>query len=219
MADREIVPVLLGADLNCYNVARAFHMKYGVCSEAFGRYAVSATKYSRIVNFHAVKDIDSDEVMLKQLTGLAEARRGSKLVLFGCTDDYAAMIIRNKEALKDYITPYPSVRILDSISKKAEFYEFCEKKGIPYPATVVISEKAEAKVGRRNRKCLSVHRLTLAILPHIPLGRKSDFLNRSVGRSGGLCRLHRGEAPNPIKGCVAAFSLFQLWKFRAKLKI
>ena len=144
MADREIVPVLLGADLNCYNVARAFHMKYGVCSEAFGRYAVSATKYSRIVNFHAVKDIDSDEVMLKQLTGLAEARRGSKLVLFGCTDDYAAMIIRNKEALKDYITPYPSIGILDSISKKAEFYEFCEKKGIPYPATVVISEKAEA---------------------------------------------------------------------------
>ena len=68
-----------------------------------------------------------------------------------------------------------------------------------------ISEKAEAKVGRRNRKCLSVHRLTLAILPHIPLGRKGEFLNRSVGRSGGLCRLHRGAAPNPRKGCYTAF--------------
>ena len=50
MPDREIIPVLLGADLNCYNVARAFHMKYGVISNAFGRYAVSATKYSRIVD-------------------------------------------------------------------------------------------------------------------------------------------------------------------------
>ena len=25
-----IVPVLLGADLNCYNIARAFHMKYWI---------------------------------------------------------------------------------------------------------------------------------------------------------------------------------------------
>lgn len=40
----EICPVLLGADLNCYNIARAFHMAYGVKSHAFGRYAVSATK-------------------------------------------------------------------------------------------------------------------------------------------------------------------------------
>ena len=141
MPDREIIPVLLGADLNCYNVARAFHMKYGLISNAFGRYAVSATKYSRIVNFHQVSDIDNDKVMLKKLTEFANEHKGAKLVLFGCTDDYAAMIIRNKEALRDYITPYPSVEILDSISKKAEFYEFCEKKGIPYPATVVVSEK------------------------------------------------------------------------------
>ena len=33
----KITPVLLGGDLNCYNVARAFHEKYGVCSYAFGR--------------------------------------------------------------------------------------------------------------------------------------------------------------------------------------
>ena len=35
----KITPVLLGADLNCYNVARAFHEEYGVVSYAFGRYA------------------------------------------------------------------------------------------------------------------------------------------------------------------------------------
>ena len=33
----KICPVLLGADLNCYNIARAFHMEYGVKSYAFGR--------------------------------------------------------------------------------------------------------------------------------------------------------------------------------------
>ena len=59
-----IVPVLLGADLNCYNIARAFHMKYGVKSYAFARYAISATKYSRIVHFTCVPDIDMTALCL-----------------------------------------------------------------------------------------------------------------------------------------------------------
>ena len=33
----KVTPVLMGADLNCYSVARAFHEAYGVNSYAFGR--------------------------------------------------------------------------------------------------------------------------------------------------------------------------------------
>ena len=63
----KITPVLLGADLNCYNVARAFHEAYGVRSYAFGRYKVGNTEYCRIVKFRAVPDIDDPEVMLNTL--------------------------------------------------------------------------------------------------------------------------------------------------------
>ena len=139
-----ITPVLLGADLNAYNIARAFHEAYGVVSHAFGRYAVSATKYSKIVDFTAIADIDSDETMLATLAKFAADHRGEKLVLFGCTDDYAAMIIRNREKLGDYICPYPPLRLFSSISKKAEFYETCDKFGIPYPKTVVLTERVDA---------------------------------------------------------------------------
>ena len=139
-----ITPVLLGADLNAYNIARAFHEAYGVVSHAFGRYAVSATKYSTIVDFTSIPDIDSDATMLKTLADFSAAHNGEKLVLFGCTDDYAAMIIRNREKLSDYICPYPPVRLFDSISKKAEFYETCDKFGIPYPKTLVLTEQAAA---------------------------------------------------------------------------
>lgn len=138
---KTITPVLLGADLNCYNVARAFHMQYGVRSYAFGRYAVSATKYSKIVKFTAIADIDNDGVMLDTLHRFADAHIGDKLVLFGCTDDYVAMIIRNREELSDYIIPYPPKEMLVSVAHKAEFYETCDKFGIPYPATVVLTEK------------------------------------------------------------------------------
>ena len=139
-----IVPVLLGADLNCYNIARAFHMKYGVKSYAFARYAISATKYSRIVHFTCVPDIDHDSVMLDTLHRFADAHIGDRMVLFGCTDDYVAMIIRNREELSDFVIPYPPKEMLTTVSKKAEFYEMCDKFGIPHPDTVVLTEKTTA---------------------------------------------------------------------------
>lgn len=138
--NEQLIPVLLGADLNCYNVARAFHEAYGVISYAFGRYAISATKYSRIIRFTAVPDMDDEAVCLKTLTEFADAHPTAKLILFACTDDYAAMMIRLKDKLPRYIAPCPSEAILDSVSKKAEFYEVCEKYGIPYPKTVVLTE-------------------------------------------------------------------------------
>ena len=46
MTDINLVPVLLGGDLNSYNVARAFHEKYGVNTHVFGRYSIGPTKYS-----------------------------------------------------------------------------------------------------------------------------------------------------------------------------
>ncbi|MGN1347129.1 MAG: ATP-grasp domain-containing protein [Eubacteriales bacterium] len=142
--DKTITPVLLGADLNCYNVARAFHMAYGVTSYAFGRYAVSATKYSKIIHFTCVPDIDNEEVMRDTLHRFADAHLGEKLVLFGCTDDYVSMIIRNRDELSDFLCPYPPASLLDSISKKAEFYETCDRFGIPHPTTVVLTGKASA---------------------------------------------------------------------------
>ncbi len=151
--NEKICPVLLGADLNCYNVARAFHERYGVISHAFGRYAVSATKYSKIVRFTAIPDIDSDEKALETLREFADAHRGERLVLFGCTDDYATLAARLRDRLPEYIIPYPDAALQPLISRKAEFYALCDKYGIPYPDTViadrVLGEKelAEDKLG------------------------------------------------------------------------
>ncbi len=140
--EQKVTPVLLGADLNCYNVARAFHEAYGVVSHAFGRYAVSATKYSKIVDFTAISDIDSEDVALRVLTEFAGKHQGEKLVLFGCTDDYATMIARLREKLPDYIIPYPDPSLQPLMACKAEFYELCEKHGIPYPSTRILSGPA-----------------------------------------------------------------------------
>lgn len=141
---KKITPVFLGADLNCYNFARAFHEAYGVESYAFGRYEISATKKSKIINFTVVPDMDNEETMIKVLTDFAGQHEGEELYLFGCTDDYAAMIIRNSSKLPQFIAPCPKESLYTLIQKKAEFYEVCEKYGIPYPKTVVLTERTPA---------------------------------------------------------------------------
>lgn len=154
MTDINLVPVLLGGDLNSYNVARAFHEKYGVITHVFGRYPIGPTKDSRIVNFHVVPKLDSDDIMVEEMRNFAEKKSGAALILLGCTDDYAAMIIRNKARLEDkYICPYIEEALMDTLVSKAVFYEMCEKYDIPYPKTKVLSgdfdenELEEASLG------------------------------------------------------------------------
>ena len=140
----DIIPVFLGADLNCYNFARAFHEAYGVESYAYGRYPMAPTKYSKIVHFTTVPDMDNEDTMLRILHDFAAQHKGKRLYLFGCTDDYAAMIIRRKAELTEYIAPGPAADLYGSIQKKAEFYEVCEKFGIPYPDSKILSAPVDA---------------------------------------------------------------------------
>ncbi|MBR6558129.1 MAG: ATP-grasp domain-containing protein [Clostridia bacterium] len=137
--EKKITPVLLGADLNCYSVARAFHQKYGVVSTAFGRYAIGATNHSKIIDFRIVEDIDKDDVMVKVLSDFADAHPDDMLILLGCTDDYAGLIIRNKDKLSGrYFAPYISPDMAKILADKADFYKMCDKYGILYPKTVVL---------------------------------------------------------------------------------
>ena len=140
----DIIPVFLGADLNCYNFARAFHEAYGVESYAYGRYPMAPTKYSKLVHFTTVPDMDNEDTMLRILHKFAAQHKGNRLYLFGCTDDYAAMIIRRKAELTEYIAPGPAADLYGSIQKKAEFYEVCEKFGIPYPDSKILSAPVDA---------------------------------------------------------------------------
>lgn len=136
--NEKITPVLLGADLNCYNVARAFHEKYGCVSYAFGRYPIGATMNSKIVNFTAIPDFDTDERMVEVLNRFAESHRGEKLIVIGCTDDYVALIVRNKDKLdSSYIAPYTTQELIDDITLKEHFYSYCDKYDIPHPKTFV----------------------------------------------------------------------------------
>lgn len=142
--EKKIIPVLLGADLNCYSVARAFHEAYGVKSYAFGRYALGTTKYSKIVKFHIVEDVDTKEVLLPTLEKFAEEHDDALLILIGCTDAYADLIIENKDVLsKRYFCACPRADLAKKLISKEAFYEMCVKYGMDFPKTVIVKNLTE----------------------------------------------------------------------------
>ncbi len=139
MTNQDFELVIAGADLNCYNVARAFHEKYGVLANAFGRYEIGCTKHSKIIKFTTVPDFDNPEVFVKTLLDFAESRSGKPLILMGCTDDYAGLIIKCKDKLAGkYIMPYIDVELWEKLQSKANFYKECDAAGILYPKTKII---------------------------------------------------------------------------------
>ncbi len=145
LKSKKIVPVLLGADLNCYSVARAFHEAYGITSEVFGKCHLGTIKYSKFIHFHLIDNDITDAALTDKLVEHARSYTDASLFLMGCTDDYAEKIIRNKDRLSEYyFCPCPDKALVDRLILKASFYETCEKYGIPYPETKVISSPKEA---------------------------------------------------------------------------
>ena len=154
MQKGDIVPVLLGADLNCYSLARAFHEAYGVKSYAFGKYELGVTRKSRMIEFRAVPQLDHPDVCLRTLRDFAESRPDETLLVMGCTDEYAEFLIDHREELEDlYLVPYMKKDLKEGLIDKADFYESCEKFGIPYPKTAIfaslptLAELAEESLG------------------------------------------------------------------------
>ena len=137
--DKEIIPVLLGADLNCYSMARAFHEAYGVKSYVFGKYELGAVKHSKIIEFTQIPEIINKDLLLDILLDFAGNFK-IKPYIFGCTDEYALFIIDNKKYLdKSFKCICPDKNIINELSDKSFFYRKCDELGLPYPESVVVS--------------------------------------------------------------------------------
>ena len=142
MENIKIQPILCGGDLNCYSVARAYHEAYGVTSIAFGRYYLGATKDSRFIDFRVTPDINDPDKFVGIL--IDEAKKHSddeKLILMGCTDEYAELIIDHRDELSKYfIVPYIWSDLKNRLVEKESFYNVCEEYGLDYPKTYIYNK-------------------------------------------------------------------------------
>ena len=139
-------PVLLGADLNCYSMARAFFEAYGVPSYAFGRERLGATSASRYVRFTQVPQLGDFRVCLQTLATFASHHRGeAPFLLLPTTDEYAYLLIDGQEALsRQFLLSVPNRRFL-SFFDKEHFYGICRRYGIPYPKTISLASAPDLR--------------------------------------------------------------------------
>jgi len=75
----DFIPVLLGADINAYSMARAFYEAYGVKSVVYGIYPASVCAGSRFIDYRVRPGNDSVEQVLAnavEVAGPADSAAG-----------------------------------------------------------------------------------------------------------------------------------------------
>lgn len=137
---QEFIPVLIGADIGTYSIARSFYEEYGVRSKTFSQEVLGAINNSRLVDMTIIPSL-TKEKLLKELKDFAKKTKNTKKILLACSEWYVDIIVLYKKQLeKDYIIPYVNKDILDSIVRKDNFYDVCEKLGLDYPETIVVTK-------------------------------------------------------------------------------
>jgi len=137
--EKEFQPVILGADITAYSLARAFHEEYGIKSITLSMTKSGFVNSSAIIENRFYPELEKEENAVKALLETGKEFEGKKkLIVFGCGDWYVRIVIENKDILSPYyIIPYIDRELLDRIVLKDHFYEIFEDLGLPYPKTYV----------------------------------------------------------------------------------
>lgn len=139
--EKEFIPVMLGNDINTYSMARAFYEEYKIKSVVMGKYSTGPSCHSKIIEYHAHKDLDTKEVFVPAVNNLAAQFTAKKIILIGCGDSYVEQIIKNKELLREnVIAPYIEEKMMHQLITKESFYQMCDQHHLDYPSTFIYTK-------------------------------------------------------------------------------
>lgn len=142
------LPVILGADITAYSLARSFHEEYGIKSLVVSQRRARIISESKIIENRVIPGIDNVDYLVEKLVEIGkEFKNKKKLILMGCGDFYVRNFVDNKEILSEYfVIPYIDKELYDKIVLKDKFYEICEELNIDYPKTFVYNCGQENKL-------------------------------------------------------------------------
>lgn len=145
----KFLPVILGTDANAYGMARSFYEAYKVKSLSLGTVRLIETRHSNIIDVHIYDKLTTKEVFLKTLleVGKEYKKKYEKLIVIACGDAYAELVIHFKKELQKYfIVPYIEEKMKEKLENKKDFYEMCEKYGLDYPKTYIVTKDTKDKI-------------------------------------------------------------------------
>ena len=159
----EIIPVIFGGVPDSYDVARAFHECYGVKSHVFDTRSIPVINHSSLITAHVVENLKSPDAVASEVGHIASRHEGAALILYGCTNEYAALITdaRKRGLLPPMcVSPLPDARCYNILKDKKEFFLLCDKYGVPHndgaaiPGTRHILTTYSDRRGRVRMACL-----------------------------------------------------------------
>ena len=142
MKEQPFVPLLLGADINVYSMARAFHEAYGVKTVAYGMYPSGPCYGSSVIDYRVSAQNDRPEKVLENVEHVSAQFPGKTILLLGCGDNYLTAIAANLGKYpENVVAPYVSLPQMEGLIHKERFYALCEEYGIDHPATFVYQKE------------------------------------------------------------------------------
>lgn len=138
-AEKEFLPVILGADITAYSLVRSFYQEYKIRSLVLSRAKAHIISESKLCENRVFPGLENVNELVQQLISVGKEFEGKKkLILMGCGDWYVRAIVDNKDKLSQYfVIPYIDKELLDKIVLKDKFYEICDELCIDHPKTYV----------------------------------------------------------------------------------
>ncbi|WP_339253979.1 carboxylate--amine ligase [Sporosarcina sp. FSL W8-0480] len=141
------IPIIVGTDINAYNMAISFHEAYGIHPILVGKEPLSFTSLSTIPGaielFPKLGEKKEFAAILKKVATKYKTPE-KKLLLVGTNDLYVRLIIENRDALsEDFVFNYIDETLMNNLLVKKNFYKLCEEHGIDTPATYFYSCKSD----------------------------------------------------------------------------
>ncbi|ATP41606.1 carboxylate--amine ligase [Solibacillus sp. R5-41] len=139
MSKQPFLPIIVGTDINAYNMAISFHEEYNIRPILVGKGVLPFTNLSTIPRaIEYDKKLGDPAQFAKILISVAKKYEGEadKLILIGTNDLYVRLIIENRTILKDYFAfNNIDVELMEHLQIKSNFYKLCEQHGIDIPTT------------------------------------------------------------------------------------
>ncbi|RHW34106.1 carboxylate--amine ligase [Lysinibacillus yapensis] len=143
MNREQFIPIIVGTDINAYNMARSFHEEYNIKPILVGKERMPFTNLSTIIEHIEINPgLWEQNIFMEVLKAVAVKYKqtGKKLMLVGTNDFYVRLIIENAEELKPFYTfNYPTEELMNNLLVKSNFYKLCQAHGIDTPKTYFYS--------------------------------------------------------------------------------
>ncbi|MDN7240271.1 carboxylate--amine ligase [Planococcus sp. N028] len=139
MKNLPFLPIIVGTDMNAYNMAISFHEAYGIKPILVGKEPLSFTALSTITETIELRSgLADSEQFADILIDISKKYKttGKTLLLIGTNDLYVRLIIENAETLKAHFAfNYIDEDLMNQLQVKANFYKLCSEHGIDTPTT------------------------------------------------------------------------------------